>query len=169
MPLENSTSASPAALPSSDGRSSSGNDGSLSGGKPAGMAPRAATPLRSSPKAATAAPAPIKVTRAAGRRGARRAIANNAAMLAAATAKVGSWVCGSFVTISSSCGMTRLDSIGKPSTLPACPRQMLIATPLRNPTRMGFDRKSAIAPSRQKLAAIQNRPARKVRVMASDQ
>jgi hypothetical protein len=65
--------------------------------------------------------------------------------------------------------MMRLASMWKPSNLLTCPLQMLIATPFRNPTRMGLDKKSAIAPSRKKLAAMQNRPAKNVTVTESDQ
>jgi hypothetical protein len=41
--------------------------------------------------------------------------------------------------------------------------------PFKNPTRIGLDRKSAITPSRKKLATIQNKPARNVSVTESDQ
>ena len=104
-----------------------------------------------------------------GKRGKSRAVVNNIAMLAAPTISVGTCVCGSLAKISSSCGMIRWDSTEKPSSLPICPRQILIAIPFKNPIRIGRDRKSAITPSRKTLATIQNKPARKVTATESDQ
>ena len=60
-----------------------------------------------------------------------RQAANNIAMLAAPTISVGTCVCGSLAKISSSCGMMRSDSTEKPSSLPICPRQILIAMPFK--------------------------------------
>jgi len=45
---------------------------------------------------------------------------------------------------------------------------MLIAIPFRKPTRIGFDRKSAKAPRRKKLATIQMSPVKNVNVIESD-
>src|SRR6516165_7440050 len=65
--------------------------------------------------------------------------------------------------------MMVLDSTEKPSSLPAWPRQMVIAMPFKNPIRIGLDRKSANAPSRKKLAMMQNMPAKNVIATVSDQ
>ena len=48
--------------------------------------------------------------------------------------------------------------IGKPKILPICPRKMLMATPLRKPTRIGLERKSARKPSRSVLPIRQRSP-----------
>ena len=61
-----------------------------------------------------------------------------------------------------------LASSAMPLSTPIWLRTTLAATPLRKPTRIGFDRKSAIAPSFAKLAPTHIAPARKVSVIASD-
>src|SRR5436190_23149215 len=45
---------------------------------------------------------------------------------------------------------------------------MLRAIPFRNPTRMGFERKSANAPNRRNRAAMQSTPARNARATDSE-
>ena len=44
---------------------------------------------------------------------------------------------------------------------------MEMAIPLRNPTKMGFERKSARAPSRKALASTQSTPVNRVSAEAS--
>ena len=60
------------------------------------------------------------------------------------------------------------DSIGKPKILPICPRMMLSAMPFRNPTRIGFERKSASAPNFRKLPAMQRAPVKTASAIESD-
>ncbi len=59
--------------------------------------------------------------------------------------------------------------IENPKIFPICPRKMLIATPFKYPTRIGFDKKSASAPSRKKLAPMQNNPAKSASATDNDQ
>ena len=61
-----------------------------------------------------------------------------------------------------------LNSIENPKSLPTCPRKMLMAMPLRNPTRIGLDKKSARTPRRKKLATMQINPVKNVNAIESD-
>ena len=51
-------------------------------------------------------------------------------------------------------------SMANPNSLPSWPTRICNETPLRKPTKIGFERKSARAPSRRKLAPMQKIPAR---------
>jgi hypothetical protein len=55
-----------------------------------------------------------------------------------------------------------------PKIFPICPSAILRAIPFRNPTSIGFDRKSAKPPRRKNFARMQNTPAMKARVMESE-
>jgi len=65
------------------------------------------------------------------------------------TASVAPWMRGIFPRTSSSRGMMPELSTEKPKSFPICRRKMLMAMPLRNPTKMGLDRKSASEPRRK--------------------
>ncbi len=56
----------------------------------------------------------------------------------------------------------------KPKIFPICPSAMLSAMPFKNPTRIGFDRKSASAPNLKNRARIQKTPATKARSIESE-
>ena len=104
------------------------------------------------------------VTRAAGILRKSRGETTRIAKLANPTAKVGQRVRFSLETNSTSRGTILPEEIGKPKIFPIWPSTMLKATPFRKPTRIGFDKKSAAAPSFRKLAATQMMPAKKVSV-----
>ena len=85
---------------------------------------------------------------AAGKRGSHRKHANSNAKLPSPTASVAPWMKGSLKNLKQS----RYDAEAfdqRPNNFPICPRKMLMAMPLRNPTKMGLDRKSASAPRRK--------------------
>ncbi len=79
-------------------------------------------------------------------------------MLAAPTSSVGTCVAGSRVTNSSARAGRPAASSDSPNRRLDCVTRMLIATPFMKPTRIGFDRKSATAPRRRKLAPMHSSP-----------
>ena len=55
-------------------------------------------------------------------------------------------------------GKNPLDAIWMPNSGPSWLSTMLIDRPFMKPTRIGLERKSAMAPRRRKLAAMHNSP-----------
>ena len=87
---------------------------------------------------------------------------NKSANASKPTPSVGKWVCGTLSAISMNRSTIPVDNTGKPRSLPNCPSTIDNAMPLRNPIRMGLDRKSASTPSRKRLAPRHIRPTKKV-------
>ena len=167
MVLEKLSRVRPAASASRTGIWCSGTDGTDSAGSPAGTAPITPTPAACSAKSWTTTPATSIATSAAGSRGTKRPAASSTPRDARPTTSVGRWVRGRLPRNSSTRGKKPSASSVMPNRGPSWPRTMLSASPFMKPTRIGRDRKSAIAPRRSRLAARHMNPTSRVSIIAS--